>query len=164
MSVPTFDVVSEVNLQEARNAVDQANREAATRFDFKDTDSHIDFAEDELKLFSSSEDRLRALVIVLEEKLVKRSVSLKSLDRGQIVEGSRGSARLTIKIVAGISTEKAKAINRFIKDLNLKGVSGSIQGDSLRISGKKRDDLQVVIQKLKEADFEIPLQFNNFRE
>ncbi len=164
MSVPTFDVVSEVNLQEVRNAVDQANREASTRFDFKDTGSQIEFSETELKLESSSEDRLRALVVVLEEKLVKRGVSLKALDRGPVIEGSRGSARQTFKLVAGISTEKAKAINRFIKDLNLKGVSGSIQGDSLRVSGKKRDDLQVVIQKIKEADFEIPLQVNNFRD
>ncbi len=164
MSVPTFDVVSEVNLQEVRNAVDQANREASTRFDFKDTDSHIEFSESELKLESSSEDRLRALVVVLEEKLVKRGVSLKALDRGPVVEGSRGSARQVFKLVAGISTEKAKAINKVIKELNLKGVSGSIQGDTLRVSGKKRDDLQATIQKLKESDFDIPLQFNNFRD
>ncbi len=164
MSVPTFDVVSEVNLQEVRNAVDQANREASTRFDFKDTDSKIEFTEKELHLSSASEDRLRALVVVLEEKLVKRGVSLKSLERGEIVEGSRGSARQTIKLVAGISTEKGRAINKLIKELNLKGVSGSIQGDAVRVSGKKRDDLQAAIQKLKEADFGIPLQFNNFRD
>ncbi|CAG4932935.1 unnamed protein product, partial [Acidithrix sp. C25] len=162
--VPTFDVVSEVNLQEVRNAVDQANREASTRFDFKDTNSEIEYTDSELHLSSSSQDRLKALEIVLEEKLVKRGVSLKSLEKGQIVEGSRGSARQTIKLVAGISSEKAKAINKFIKDLNLKGVSGSIQGDSLRISGKKRDDLQEVISKLREGDFQIPLQFNNFRD
>ncbi|KJF18608.1 MULTISPECIES: YajQ family cyclic di-GMP-binding protein [Acidithrix] len=162
--MPTFDVVSEVNLQEVRNAVDQANREASTRFDFKDTNSEIEYTDSELHLSSSSQDRLKALEIVLEEKLVKRGVSLKSLEKGQIVEGSRGSARQTIKLVAGISSEKAKAINKFIKDLNLKGVSGSIQGDSLRISGKKRDDLQEVISKLREGDFQIPLQFNNFRD
>ena len=164
MSVPTFDVVSEVNIQEVRNAVDQANREASTRFDFKDTGAQIEFTEKELHLGASSEDRLRALSLVLDEKLVKRGVSLKSLDRGSIVEGSRGSARQTITIVAGISQDKAKAINKFIKELNLKGVSGSIQGDSLRVSGKKRDDLQEAIAKLKEADFGIPLQYNNFRD
>lgn len=164
ISVPTFDVVSEVNLQEVRNAVDQANREASTRFDFKDTDSSIEFSEAELKLSSSSEDRLRALSLVLDERLVKRGVSLKSIERSPIIEGSRNSARQTLKLVAGISTEKSKAINKFIKDLNLKGVSSSSQGDSLRVSGKKRDDLQAAIQALKEADFGIPLQFNNFRE
>lgn len=162
--MPTFDVVSEVNMQEVKNAVDQANREANTRFDFKDTGSNIEISDQELHLTSSSEDRLKALEQVLEEKLVKRGVSLKSLDRQSIVEGSRGSARRTIKIVAGISSDKAKEINRHIKDLGLKGVSGSIQGDSVRVSGKKRDDLQAVIASLKEHDFNIPLQFNNFRD
>ena len=162
--MPTFDVVSEVNLQEVRNAVDQANREAGTRFDFKDTDSSIEFSEQELKLSSSSEDRLRALSLLLDERLVKRGVSLKSLERGPIVEGSRNSARQIIKLVAGISQDKAKAINKFIKELTLKGVTSSVQGDALRVSGKKRDDLQAVIQALREADFGIPLQFNNFRD
>lgn len=162
--MPTFDVVSEVNMQEVKNAVDQANREANTRFDFKDTGSNIEISDQELHLSSSSEDRLKALEQVLEEKLVKRGVSLKSLERQSIVEGSRGSARRTIKIVAGISSDKAKEINRYIKDLGLKGVSGSIQGDSVRVSGKKRDDLQAVIASLKEHDFNIPLQFNNFRD
>lgn len=162
--MPTFDVVSEVNMQEVKNAVDQANREANTRFDFKDTNSNIELSGQELKLASSSEERLRALEQVLEEKLVKRQVSLKCLDRHPIVEGSKGSARRTINIVAGISTEKAKELNKFIKELGLKGVSGSIQGDSLRVSGKKRDDLQEVIAKIKEHDFAIPLQFNNFRD
>ena len=162
--MPTFDVVSEVNLQEVRNSVDQANREAATRFDFKDTDSSIEFSEEELKLTSSSEDRLRALSLLLDERLVKRGVSLKSLDRGQIIEGSRNSARQTLKLVSGISQEKSKVINKFIKELNLKGVSSSMQGDSLRVSGKKRDDLQAIIQALRDEDFGIPLQFNNFRD
>ncbi|MCL5077017.1 MAG: YajQ family cyclic di-GMP-binding protein [Actinobacteria bacterium] len=162
--MPTFDVVSEVNMQEVKNAVDQANREANTRFDFKDTGSNIEISDQELHLTSSSEDRLKALEQVLEEKLVKRGVSLKSLERQSIVEGSRGSARRTIKIVAGISSDKAKEINRYIKDLGLKGVNGSIQGDSVRVSGKKRDDLQAVIAGLKEHDFNIPLQFNNFRD
>ncbi len=162
--MPTFDVVSEVNIQEVKNALDQANREATTRFDFKDTNSAIELSSLEMTLSSSSQDRLKALEQVLEEKLVKREVSLKCLDRQAIIEGSKGSARRTIKIVAGISSDKAKEINRFIKDLGLKGVSGSIQGDSLRVSGKKRDDLQSVIAALKEQDFGIPLQFNNFRD
>jgi uncharacterized protein YajQ (UPF0234 family) len=163
-SMPTFDIVSEVDLQEVRNAVDQANREASTRFDFKGTDSVIELGDDELVLRSSTEDRLRALVQVLHEKLVKRGVSLKALDAGKIEEASRGAARQRIAIRAGISSDHAKALNKFVKDLGLKGVSSQAQGDQLRVSGKKRDDLQAVIQACKEHDFGIPLQFQNFRD
>ncbi|MDA8275620.1 MAG: YajQ family cyclic di-GMP-binding protein [Actinomycetota bacterium] len=162
--MPTFDIVSEVDLQEVRNAVDQANREASTRFDFKGTDSVIELGDDELVLRSSTEDRLRALVQVLHEKLVKRGVSLKALDAGKIEEASRGAARQRIAIRAGISSDHAKALNKFVKDLGLKGVSSQTQGDQLRVSGKKRDDLQAVIQACKEHDFGIPLQFQNFRD
>ena len=151
-------------MQEVKNAVDQAAREVLTRFDFKDTGSEIELSAMEIKLASSTEDRMNALVTVLEEKLVKRKVSLKSLDRGKIQEASRGSVRLVIKIVAGIDQEKAKAVSKAVRDLPLKGVVAQIQGDQLRISGKKRDDLQTVITALKESDFGIPLQFNNFRE
>ncbi len=162
--MPTFDIVSEVDLQEVRNAVDQANREASTRFDFKGTDSVIELGDDELVLRSSTEDRLRALVQVLHEKLVKRGVSLKALDAGKIEEASRGAARQRIAIRAGISSDQAKALNKFVKDLGLKGVSSQTQGDQLRVTGKKRDDLQAVIQACKEHDFGIPLQFQNFRD
>jgi len=162
--MPTFDVVSEVDMQEVRNAVDQASREAATRFDFKGTDSTIELGTDELVLRSVTEDRLRALHQVLEEKLVRRQVSLKTLDNGKIEEATKGTARQHIKIRAGISAENAKLINKAIKDLNLKGVSSQTQGDQVRVSGKKRDDLQAVIAALKEQDFEVPLQFTNFRD
>jgi uncharacterized protein YajQ (UPF0234 family) len=162
--MPTFDIVSEVDMQEVRNAVDQANREAATRFDFKNTDSSIEMAEKELVLHSSTEDRLRALYQVLEEKLVKRQVSLKSLDPGKVEEASRGAARQRITIRAGISQDHAKRLNKFIKDLGLKGVSSQAQGDQLRVTGKKRDDLQAVIAACKAEDFGIPLQFTNFRD
>ncbi len=162
--MPTFDVVSEVDMQEVRNAVDQANREAATRFDFKGTDSSIELTEKELVLSSSTDDRLRALFQVLQEKLVKREVSLKSFDVGKIEEASRGSARQRLTIQAGISSDHAKRINKFIKDLGLKGVSSQTQGDQLRVSGKKRDDLQAVISVCKAEDFGIPLQFSNFRD
>ena len=163
-AMPTFDVVSEVDMQEVRNAVDQANREATTRFDFKGTDSAIELSDTELVLSSSTEDRLRALYQVLQEKLVKREVSLKSFDVGKIEEASRGSARQRLGIQAGISSDHAKKINRFIKHLGLKGVSYQTQGDQLRVSGKKRDDLQAAIAALKAEDFGIPLQFNNFRD
>jgi uncharacterized protein YajQ (UPF0234 family) len=162
--MPTFDVVSELDHQEIRNAVDQAAREVETRFDFKGTDSRIELSGEEIQLHSSTEDRLNALIVVLEEKLVRRKVSLKSLDRGPIVEGSKGSARMTIKLVSGISSEKAKSLSKAIRDLGLKGVVPQIQGDQLRVSGKKRDDLQEVISKLKEGEFGLPLQFTNFRD
>lgn len=151
-------------MQEVRNAVDQANRELTTRFDFKDTGSTVELSGQELRLESSTEDRLRAVLQVVEEKLVKRSVSLKSLDRGKPEEGSRGIMRQTVTLAAGISSEKARELNRFIKDLGLKGVSSQTQGEQVRVSGKKRDDLQTVITGLKAGDFGIPLQFSNFRD
>lgn len=162
--MPTFDIVSELDHQEVRNAVDQANREAATRFDFKNTDSTIEYSDKELVLTSSTEDRLRALYQVLEEKLVRRSVSLKSLDPHKIEEASRGSARQHVGLKAGISQDVAKSINRLVRDLGLKGVTSSVQGDQVRVSGKKRDDLQAVIAACKEADLGVPLQFVNFRD
>jgi hypothetical protein len=162
--MPTFDVVSQVDMQEVRNAVDQASREVGTRFDFKDTGSSIELAGNDLKLASATEDRLRAVVQVLEEKLVKRDVSLKSLDRGKVEEATKGTVRQTITLKAGISSDQAKKINTFIKDLKLKGVSSQTQGDQLRVSGKKRDDLQAVIAALKAEDFGLPLQFENFRD
>jgi uncharacterized protein YajQ (UPF0234 family) len=162
--MPTFDIVSEVDMQEVRNAVDQANREAATRFDFKNTDSSIELGEKELVLRSSTDDRLRALHQVLDEKLVKRQVSLKAFDAGKIEEAQKGTARQHVAIRAGISADHAKRLNKFIKDLGLKGVSSQTQGEQLRVSGKKRDDLQEVIAKCKAEDFGIPLQFSNFRD
>jgi cyclic-di-GMP-binding protein len=162
--MPTFDIVSEVDMQEVRNAVDQANREAATRFDFKNTDSAIELGDKELVLRSSTEDRLRALHQVLHEKLVRRQVSLKAFEAGKIEEAQKGTARQRVAIKAGISSDHAKRLNKFIKDLGLKGISSQTQGDQVRVSGKKRDDLQEVIAKCKVEDFGIPLQFENFRD
>jgi uncharacterized protein YajQ (UPF0234 family) len=162
--MPTFDVVSEVDMQEVRNAVDQASREVGTRFDFKDTGSTIELAGHELNLHSSTEDRLRALVQVVEEKLVKRQVSLKAMEKGKVEEASKGTVRQTITLNAGIDADKARAINKKVKEMGLKGVSSQTQGDQVRVSGKKRDDLQSVIATLKADDFGIPLQFQNFRD
>ena len=162
--MPTFDVVSEVDLQEVRNAVDQASRETATRFDFKDTGSAVELGDGELHLRSSTDDRMKALVQVLEEKLVKRSVSLKALEYGPVEQGAKGTVRQTATLNVGISDEKARALNKFIKGLGLKGISSQTQGDQVRVSGKKKDDLQAVIAKLKAEDFGIPLQFKNFRD
>ena len=162
--MPTFDVVSEVDMQEVRNAVDQASREVSTRFDFKDTGSTIELAGSEVRLASNTEDRLRAVIQVLEEKMVKRKVSLKSLDYGKVEEATKGTVRQTVVLKAGINQETAKKLNKFIKDMGLKGVQSQAQGEQLRVSGKKRDDLQAVIAALKEQDFGVPLQFTNFRD
>lgn len=162
--MPTFDVTSEVDMQEVRNAVDQASREIVTRFDFKGTNSSIELGEGSITMNSSNEDRLSALRQVLQEKLVKRSVSLKALDYGDVEEASGGRARQLLTLTAGISSDKAKELNKFIKALGLKGVQSSTQGEQLRVNGKKRDSLQEVMQALKEGDFDIPLQFGNFRD
>ncbi len=162
--MPTFDVVSEVDMQEVRNAVDQAVREVSTRYDFKDTGSTIELAGQQLNLHSSSEDRMKALVLVVEEKLVKRQVSLKALDFGSVEPAAKGTVRQSVTLRVGIDQERARKINRFLKDLGLKGVSSQTQGDQLRISGKKKDDLQAAIAALKAEDFGIPLQFTNFRD
>jgi uncharacterized protein YajQ (UPF0234 family) len=162
--MPTFDILSQVDMQEVRNAVDQARRELSTRFDFKGTDSTVELHDNELRLHSSTEDRLKAVVQVIEEKMVKRKVSLKALDRGKPEEAARGTVRQTITLKAGISADNARAINRWIKDKGPKGVSSQTQGDQVRVSAKKRDDLQAVIAGLREEDFGIPLQFENFRD
>ncbi len=162
--MPTFDIVSQVDMQEVRNAVDQAARELSTRFDFKGTDSSIELAGMELHLHSATEDRLRAVVQVLEEKLVKRKVSLKALDYGKPEEASKGTVRQTVTLKAGLDSDHTRSINRWIKDKGPKGVSSSTQGDQVRVTGKKRDDLQAVITGLREEDFGIPLQFENFRD
>ena len=162
--MPSFDVVSQVDLQEVRNAVDQANRELSTRFDFKGTDSVVALKENAIELESASEERLKAVTQVLEEKLVKRKVSLKALDYGKVEEASHGRARQKASIQVGINDEKAREIGKFVKTLGLKGVQHQVQGDQLRITGKKRDDLQTAIGKLREHDFGVPLEFTNFRD
>ena len=162
--MPTFDVVSQVDMQEVRNAVDQAARELTTRFDFKGTDSSIELADQEMTLRSATEDRLKAVMQVLEEKLVRRKVSLKALEPGKLEEAAKGTARQVVKIKAGIGSDQARAINKFIKDNAPKGVASSTQGDQVRVTGKKRDDLQATIAALRDHDFGIPLQFENFRD
>ena len=162
--MPSFDITSEVDHQEIRNAVDQASREVTNRFDFKNTNPSIELDETSITLRCASEDRLTALRQVLEEKLVKRQVSLKAVDYGKVEEASGGSARQVATLVAGISSDKARQLNKFIKELGVKGIQSQAQGDQLRVTGKKRDDLQAVISACKEHDFDIPLQFGNFRD
>jgi cyclic-di-GMP-binding protein len=162
--MPSFDIVSEVDQQEVRNAVDQTARELATRFDFKGTDSSIELKDTSIELASASDDRLKALVQVLEEKLVRRKVSLKALSYGKVEEAAKGSVRQTATLNVGISDEKAREIGKFIKGLGLKGLQHQVQGQQLRVSGKKRDDLQGAIAAVREHDFGVPLQFTNFRD
>ena len=163
-AMPSFDIVSEVDRQEVRNAIDQAQREIANRFDFKNTNSSIEQNDLVITLRTITEDRLAALRVVLEEKLVKRGVSLKGLDYGKVEEATQNTMRQVATIKVGISSDKARDINRMIKEKGPKGVSSQTQGDSVRVTGKKRDDLQAVIALLKGADLEIPLQFENFRD
>ena len=162
--MPSFDVVSEVDAQEVRNAVDQAARELRTRYDFKGTDSSIELSGLEITMRSASDDRMQALRTLLEEKLVKRKVSLKALEYGKVEDASGGAKRQVATLSAGISSDHARAINGFIKDLKMMGIQSQTQGDQLRVSGKKRDDLQQVITALREHDFPLPLQFTNFRD
>lgn len=160
----SFDVVSEIDRQEVKNAIDQAQREIATRFDFKNTDSSIELADLVLTLRTVSEDRLAALRLVVEEKLVKRGVSLKGTDYGKVEEATQNTVRQVVTLKVGIGSDKAREINRMIKEKGPKGVSSQTQGETVRVNGKKRDDLQAVIALLKAADLGIPLQFNNFRD
>ena len=136
----SFDVVSEIDMQEVRNAVDQAAREVGTRYDFKDTGSEVSFNDTDISLVSSSEDRLNALRQVLEEKLVKRKVSLKALSYGEVEDGAVTSVRQVVLLQAGISSDKAKELNKFIKGLGIKGVQSQTQGEQVRVISKKRDN------------------------
>ncbi|MTA65764.1 MAG: YajQ family cyclic di-GMP-binding protein, partial [Actinobacteria bacterium] len=150
--MPSFDVVSEVDRQELRNAIDQAQRELATRYDFKDTDSEIEQKDLVLTLRTASEDRLRALKVLLEERFVKRNISLKSLDWGKIEQATGESVRQIVTIKVGVPADKAREINKLIKEKAPKGVGGQTQGDQLRVTAKKRDDLQETMAMLRGAN------------
>jgi len=162
-AMPSFDVVSEVDRQEVRNAVDQASREIANRFDFKNTNSSIELDDLVITMHTASEDRLNALRTVLEEKLVKRGVSLRGLEYGDVQEATQNTVRQVATIKVGISGEKAKEINKLIKSDGPKGVQSQTQGDTIRVSSKKRDHLQEVMALLKDGDLGIPVQFENLR-
>lgn len=158
----SFDVVSETDMQEVANAVQQAQRELITRFDFKGSKSSIELSGDEITLLSDDEQKLKSVIDVLESKLVKRKVSLKALDYKPIEQAAGATVRQKAKVVQGIETEKAKQIVKKIKDAKLK-VQASIQGEQVRVSGRKKDDLQEALQLVKESDFGLPLQFTNYR-
>jgi cyclic-di-GMP-binding protein len=158
----SFDVVSEVDPQEIRNAYDQAEREVLTRFDFKDTGTSLSHDDDLIELRSQTEHRLKAALEVLKDKMVRRRVSLKALREGPVLPAARGTYRQTVHVNRGISEDKARELTKFVKKTGIR-VQVQVMGQQLRISGKKKDDLQAVIQAIKDEDFGIPLQFTNYR-
>ncbi len=159
----SFDIVSKADHQEVDNALNQAAKELGQRFDFRGTNAQISWTGDEaITLQAETEDRVKAALDVFKEKLVKRQISLKALEAGD-PRASGKAYKIDCKIIQGIDSDKAKAISKKIRDEGPRGVQAQIQGDQLRVSAKKRDDLQAVIALLKEADFGIALQFTNYR-
>jgi hypothetical protein len=161
--MPSFDVVSQVDRQEVDNAVNQTRKEISQRYDFKGTKTTIDVDETGLHIVSDDDYKVKAVVDVLQSKCVRRGISLKALDYGKIEPAAGGLAKQTITVRQGIDADHARQIIKLVKDSKLK-VQTQIQGEQLRISGKKRDDLQQVIQLLKAQDLDLPLQFVNFRD
>jgi cyclic-di-GMP-binding protein len=158
----SFDIVSEVDPHEVRNAYDQAEREILTRFDFKDTGTSLSHDQDLIEIRSQTEHRLKAALEVLKDKMVRRQISLKALREGPVLPAARGTFRQSVHVNRGISEEKAREISKFVKKGGAR-VQVQVMGDQLRITGKKKDDLQAVIQAVKAEDFGIPLQFTNYR-
>jgi uncharacterized protein YajQ (UPF0234 family) len=160
----SFDVVSKVDRQEVDNALNQAAKEVAQRYDFKNTGASIAWTGDAgLEIRANSDDRVRAVLDVFKEKLVRRQVSLKALEHGEPQPAAGGTARLAVSIRQGLTDEKARAIVKTIKTAGPKNVHAQVQGDTVRVSGKKRDDLQTVIALLRGEDYGVPLQFVNYR-
>lgn len=161
--MPSFDVVSEANMVEVKNAIEQTNKEISTRFDFKGSDSRVELKESELTLFADDDFKLGQAKDVLLNKLAKRSVDVRFLDYGKIEKISGDKLKQLIKIQKGVSGDLSKKIVKLIKDSKLK-VQASIQGDAIRVTGAKRDDLQSVMSMLRKDVAEAPLDFNNFRD
>lgn len=161
--MPSFDIVSEVDKQEIRNALDQVNKEVSTRFDFKGSDARVEQADYKLTVFADDEFKLSQVLDILMAKLAKRGVDVRCLDKGEAEKISGNKVKQQITVKTGVETELAKKIIRLIKDSKLK-VQGSIQGDAVRVTGTKRDILQEAIQLIKKSISEFPLQFQNFRE
>jgi uncharacterized protein YajQ (UPF0234 family) len=158
----SFDVVSKTDMQEVTNAIQQAQKELAQRFDFKGSKSSIELTAEEIVLVSDDESKLRSVKDIVETKLVKRGVHLKALEYGKLEDAAGSTVRQKAKIVQGIEIEKAKAIVKAIKDAKIK-VQASIQSDQVRVTGRAKDDLQKAIALVKGQDFGIPVQFTNYR-
>jgi cyclic-di-GMP-binding protein len=161
--MPSFDIVSQVNEQEVKNAVEQANKEIANRYDFKGSDARIDQKDQELTVFADDEFKLGQVMDVLRGRLAKRNVDVRSLEPGSIEKISGDKIKQPVKVKVGIEQDKAKVIVKLIKDAKLK-VAGSIQGDAVRVSGAKKDDLQAAMQLVRKSVTDVPLQFINFRD
>nr|WP_297427717.1 YajQ family cyclic di-GMP-binding protein [uncultured Actinotalea sp.] len=161
-SESSFDVVSKVDRQEVDNALNQAAKEIAQRYDFKNVGASIAWSGEKIVMTANSEERVKAVLDVFETKLIKRGISLKSLDAGE-PKASGKEYRLEAAVKEGIATDEAKKISKLIRDEGPKGVKAQIQGDELRVSAKSRDDLQAVIAMLKQADLDVALQFINYR-
>jgi uncharacterized protein YajQ (UPF0234 family) len=161
--MPSFDIVSQVNAQEVKNAVEQANKEIQNRFDFKGSDARIEQNELVLTVHADDEFKLGQVTDVLRQRMAKRGIDLRALELGAVEKAAGDKAKRAITVKVGIAQDKAKAIQKLIKDSKLK-VQGSIQGDALRVAGAKKDDLQAAIQLVRAQVADVPLQFINFRE
>jgi uncharacterized protein YajQ (UPF0234 family) len=159
----SFDIVSKVQRNEIDNAYNQAQKEISQRFDFKDTETSLDKSEEAITIHSGSEERAKAALAVLQDKLVKRKVSLRFTDPGKPEKTAKGGARIVVKIKEGIEVEKARTIVQIIKESKLR-VQASMQESQVRVTGKNKDDLQAAIKTVRENDFGIELQFVNFRD
>lgn len=161
--MPSFDIVSELDMQELDNALNQTRKEIITRYDFKGSKSEITLDKEGIRLLADDDYKMKALTDIFQNKAVKRGLDLKSFEIGKLEPAGGQMLRCLIKLVKGIESEKARDLVKKVKALNLK-VQAAIEGEKLRVSGKNRDDLQTVISHLKSQNFDIPLQFNNFRE
>jgi len=161
--VPSFDVVSTVDMQEVSNALQQTRKEVEQRYDFKGSKTEIEQEKSAIKITSESDFKVKAVVDILQSKLIKRNINLKSLEYGKIEPAAGGAARQVITIQQGLDTDAAREVVKLIKDSKIK-VQAQVQDDQVRVTGKKRDDLQGVIQALRAADFRRPLQFVNMRD
>src|SRR3989338_4132856 len=161
--MPSFDIVSQLNRQEVDNAVNQAKKEVSTRYDFRGSRCQIELDKDSIRLLADDEFKMKALIYILQSKIIKRGLSLKAFQFGKIESGPDGLTKCPVTLVNGIETEKAKELVKAVKETKLK-IQASIQGDLVRVSGKSRDDLQQAIQTVRALNFPLPLQFINFRD
>jgi uncharacterized protein YajQ (UPF0234 family) len=161
--MPSFDIVSQVDRQEVKNAVDQTNKEVANRFDFKGSDARVELADLVLTVFADDEFKLGQVLDVLRGRMTKRNIDIRCIELGTVEKISGDKVKRTVTLKVGVPQEKGKQIQKLLKDAKLK-VAASIQGDAVRISGAKKDDLQAAMQLVRTSIADLPLQFNNFRD
>ena len=161
--MPSFDIVSDVNRQEVKNAIEQTNKEIANRYDFKGSDARVEQDDLALTVFADDEFKLGQVMDVLRQRLTKRNVDVRTLDLGVVTKISGDKVKQPVTVKVGIPVEKAKALQKLLKDAKLK-VQAAIQGEAVRVSGAKRDDLQAAIQLVRKSVTDLPIQFTNFRD